>query len=242
MLLAVSSPSTESHVEAVNKVLPALLVRGKFDNVAIPIPKELLGIVIKLTLSSGVKTAIEFLRGSLGNAWLVTHSPLIDLILILYREYPWVNLISSGPGINDQRRLSRIAVSMVTLTARSVITGIELDRWVKLHKQAIEVLDKPGDYPPNSLIVSIGYVSYIKLRSVADDVITIGELKPTPTELFYIYRGDYGEEFRNIVKWVIRYLSDIVPSSKNLTEAYTSIIHNQEYIEFMSSLPHTQSA
>ena len=237
MLLAVSSPSTETHVASVSRVVSALLVKeGRFENAAIPIPKELLTIVIKLTLSSGKGAAVEFLRGSLGNAWLVTHSPLIDLITMLYREYPWVNLISSSPSLNDQRRISRIAVDMVTLTAKSALTGIKIDDWVKLHRQAVETLDKPRTYPPNSIIVSIGYVNHIKVRYAADDVIVVSELKPTPTELFYIYRGDYDDKFRDIVKWVIRYLSDIVPSSRNLTEAYIAITRNREYLSFVSSL------
>ncbi len=241
MLLAVSSPSTETHVASVSRVISALLVKGGFENVAIPIPKELLPIVIKLTLSSGKGATVEFLRGSLGNAWLVTHSPLIDLIMMLYREYPWVNLISSGPGLNDQRRISRIAVDMVTLTAKSTLTGIKIDDWIRLHKQAVEVLDKPRSYPPNSIVVSIGYVNYLKVRNVVDDIIMISELKPTPTELFYVYRGDYDDRFRDIVKWVIRYLSDIVPSSRNLTEAYITIIRNKEYLNFVGSLSSTPS-
>ncbi|MFP3258338.1 MAG: hypothetical protein RXQ57_02710 [Caldivirga sp.] len=239
MLLAVSSPSTEAHVASVSRVVSALLVKGKFENVAIPIPRELLGIVVKLALSSGKGAVAEFLRGSLGNAWMVTHSPLIDLILTLYREYPWVNLVSSGPSLNDQRRISKIAVDMVTLTARSAVTGIELERWIKLHRQAVETLDKPRNYPSDSIVVTIGYVSYVKVRGLADDVVAVGELKPTPTELFYIYRGDYDATFENIVKWVVRYLSDIVPSSRNLTEAYSSIIRNREYMNFINSLPYS---
>ncbi|ABW01626.1 hypothetical protein [Caldivirga maquilingensis] len=236
MLLAVSSPSTEAHVASVSRVVSALLVKGGFENVAIPIPKELLTIVIKLTLSSGKGAAVEFLRGSLGNAWLVTHSPLIDLIMMLYKEYPWVNLISSGPSLNDQRRISKIAVDMVTLTAKSALTGIKIDDWVKLHRQAVETLDKPRTYPPNSIVVSIGYVNHLKVRNIADDVVVVSELKPTPTELFYIYRGNYDDRFRDIVKWVIRYLSDIVPSSRNLTEAYITITRNREYLSFVSSI------
>ncbi|MGC8571483.1 hypothetical protein [Caldivirga sp.] len=236
MLLAVSSPSTEAHVASVGRVVSALLAKGRFENVAIPIPKELLTIVIKLTLSSGKGAAIEFLRGSLGNAWLVTHSPLIDLIMMLYREYPWVNLISSSPSLSDQRRISKIAVDMVTLTAKSALTGIKIDDWVKLHRQAVETLDKPRTYPQDSIVVSIGYVNHLKVRNVTDDVIVVSELKPTPTELFYIYRGNYDEKFRDIVKWVIRYLSDIVPSSRNLTEAYVAITRNKEYLSFVNSL------
>lgn len=238
MILAVSSPPTERHVGAISKVLVPIIAGGYFKNIALPIPKEVLPMVIRLAISLGRGSVVEFLRGSLGNAWLVTHEPLIDLILTLYRNYPWVNVYSSGPSINEQRMLSRIAVEMVTLTARTALVGVDstLDRWISLHRRSMEVLDKPRVYQQDSIIVTVGYTSFLKVRNIAEDIVAVGELKPTPTELFYIYRGDYGDEFKSIVKWVVKYLEDIVPSSKSLTEAYLLITHDNDYLRLMSRI------
>lgn len=235
MRLLISTPSTESHVDFLNLAIPAMLKQGRFTNIALPIPRELIPVVVKLSISSGKGPTVEFLRGSLGNAWLVTHEPLVSLIIRLYQEYPWVNVVSSSPSLNEQRRLSRIAVEMVALTARSAISRPEnvKDRWIRLHEEAKAILDKKVKMPENTLIVSIGYVHYLRFRKYVDDVVMIGELKPTPTELFYLYRGDYDELFMEIVNWVVKYLGDIVPSSRNLTAAYRAILNDSNYLRFM---------
>jgi len=72
---------------------------------------------------------------------------------------------------------------------------------------------------------------------VFDQVVQVEEFIPTPLDLLLLVKSSIVEwncNLESLIDWIIKYLSEYVVPSRNLTEAYDKLKRSREYRELVA--------
>lgn len=152
---------------------------------------------------------------------------------------PVLDLIDSGEvaascylELEDLRKNIDIAVRLATLVIKARAYGkIDVSEWLSLLPRELELRITRW----NGLLVIDRFTEYLlltKSRVNVDKLIAVDVFAPTPLDLLMLIARnviDWKCSLLDVVKWVIKYVGDLIVGSVDLTEAYIKLVRDSEY-------------
>lgn len=152
---------------------------------------------------------------------------------------PVLDLIDGGDiaancylKLEDLGKSVDTAVKLATLVVKARAYGkVDVSEWLSLLPRELELRVTRW----NGLLVIDKFTDYLLLTKSHVDIdrlIAVDVFAPTPLDLLILITQnviDWKCSLLDAVKWVIRYIGDIIVSSRDLTEAYVKLIRDFEY-------------
>jgi len=183
----------------------------------------------------GFDISLKYLNQSLARIWW----PVIKEIPRLTLDMPDRDVICYEEDI-DPGSLETNAYKLASLLIRARISlseRIDPRPWIEFFKP---MRRKVPEIPETGVVVADGYVRYKEILSSIEyrKARKLWRLIPTPPEILEMIAIGYLDEKHapEAVKHSIKYLSDYVIGSKDLTDAYEKLLADREYIEYIRSL------
>lgn len=194
-------------------------LRSKPYKVLLPVPKA---------VCWELHSAVTYLPSSYLRVW----KPVLDLILS--------NEVSAECYLemNDLRNQVDFAVKVASLVIKARAYGkIDISEWISV----LPIDTNPRITQWSGLLVVDRFTDYALLyeRGVAvDRLLAIDIFAPTPIDLLVLaVRGTvkWRCNLLDVVRWVVKYIGEIMVQSVDLTQAYATLIRDPEYRELVRS-------
>lgn len=224
------TPRTEASLALLRNALPMLIRR--LGNVALPLPREFCNVAV-----ANPGAALELLRRELGEAFVRLWGWLPEFFREVMVDYPHAKFYCYY-GIEELRRSVDTAVDIARLVLRLRLGAkVDLNDWLRLFNQAsARVIDVPRDYV--AVIDDYVTLQILRRRWGSLDIVALGPPIPTPIDLLELIAMGVldRERLAEVVQFVVKYVGDYVVLSRDLTEAFSRLVNDKDYLSLIRSL------
>lgn len=232
--VVIGIPRIEAAVERLGGYLED--IARTYGSIALPLPRGLCRDLVGEALGRGddavEEISLRYLNTSLTRVWWGVIRRIPDLAL----RSPEAEIICYDEDL-DPLELMNTGYRIASLLIRarvSIDRRIDPRPWIELFKPGKV---KSIEIPDARVIIADGYNRYLEIiKSTRWRIArTIGWLIPTPLEVIeLIARGAVAKEYaEEAVRHAIKYLGEYVIGGRDLTEAYTRLASDEEYLSFL---------
>jgi len=164
---------------------------------------------------------------NLPSSYLRVWKPVLDLI--------WSGELSAE-CYSEPARVERqvdFAIKLASLVIKASAYGkVDVSEWISISSMA-DI--SPGVWDWRGLLVVDRFSEFVVMHKRGinvDRLLAVDVFVPTPIDLLVLIVKNilaWNCDLVNVIKWVIKYINELVVKSKDLTEAYIKLINDAEY-------------
>ncbi|MGC9152754.1 MAG: hypothetical protein ACP5GY_03350 [Vulcanisaeta sp.] len=228
--LVIFIPRTEASFALLRNLLPTIIRR--FRKVALPLPREYCTAAIMDP--NQALNILSKLGGSFVRLWGWFPKFFRDLIAGGVDAY-----FHCYDDMNRLRNAVNVGIEIARLVLRYRLgAATNINDWLIPFKKSALVNINIKDIGRYDVVIVDDYSLMLSSLNDLGSIITLGPLVPTPIDLLALISiGRLSEDnLSRVVSYVTKYIGDYVIMSRDLTEAFSRLVSDSDYLSFVRSL------